>query len=121
MASAGTKFVFECSDRVKDSLLEDGFDIRYGARHLKRAVERKLVSPLSNLVASDQVGFGDLIYIDVDPETTRFTFAKRSTGVLMCETADLGPKAETSDSPYIGMGIHIPFLNLPAAYLTLNS
>jgi ATP-dependent Clp protease ATP-binding subunit ClpA len=108
MASAGTKFVFECSEKAKQSLLRDGFDVRYGARHLKRAIERMLVSPLSNLVASEQVGFGDLLYIDLDPETDRFTFAKRSAEVLICETADLGPQAETSDPSYAGMEIHMP-------------
>ncbi|HEY8225578.1 MAG TPA: AAA family ATPase [Pyrinomonadaceae bacterium] len=108
MASGGTKFVFECSERAKQSLLRDGFDVRYGARHLKRAIERMLVSPLSNLVASEQVGFGDLVYIDVDPETDRFTFAKRSAEVLICETADLGPQAETSDPSYAGIEIHMP-------------
>jgi hypothetical protein len=110
MASAGTKFVFECSETAKQCLLHDGFDVRYGARHLKRAIERMLVSPLSNLVASEQVGFGDLVYVDVDPETGRFTFAKRSAGVLVCETADLGPQAETSDPAYVGMGMHIPVI-----------
>jgi ATP-dependent Clp protease ATP-binding subunit ClpA len=108
MASAGTKFFFECSERAKLTLLHDAFDVRYGARHLKRAIERVLVSPLSNLVASEQVGFGDLVYIDVDPETGRFTFARCSEGVIVCETADLGPQAETSDPPYAGIGIHIP-------------
>src|SRR5258707_1725512 len=36
-ASAGTKFVFQCSDTVKDKLLQEGLDGRYGARHLKRS------------------------------------------------------------------------------------
>jgi hypothetical protein len=54
------------------------------------------------------VGFGDLLYIDVDPETDRFTFAKRSAEVLICETADLGPQAETSDPSYAGIEIHMP-------------
>src|ERR1700694_2345046 len=49
MASAGTKFVFQCSDAAKDMLLQEGIDYKYGARHLKRAIERFLVYPLSNL------------------------------------------------------------------------
>src|SRR5450432_2863069 len=56
MASAGTKFVFQCSEHAKDFLLKEGIDLKYGARHLKRAIERFLVYPLSNLVATDQVG-----------------------------------------------------------------
>src|SRR5262249_20546120 len=68
MNFAGTKFVFQCSERAKDVLLREGLDGRYGARHLKRSVERLLVSPLSNLVASEQVMFGDLIYVNLNPE-----------------------------------------------------
>ena len=52
ISAAETKFVFECSPTAKNVLLRDGFDVRYGARHLKRSVERLLVSLLSNLVAS---------------------------------------------------------------------
>jgi ATP-dependent Clp protease ATP-binding subunit ClpA len=58
MQSAGTKFVFQCSDTAKDTLLKEGLDFKYGARHLKRSVERFLVYPLSNLVATGQIGLG---------------------------------------------------------------
>ena len=44
--SDGSSFIFQCSDAVKEMLLEEGIDRRYGARHLKRAVERILVYPL---------------------------------------------------------------------------
>src|SRR2546423_2781720 len=36
MSSANTKFVFHCSDAVKEMVLHEGIDYRYGARHLKR-------------------------------------------------------------------------------------
>jgi ATP-dependent Clp protease ATP-binding subunit ClpB len=49
--SAGTKFLFHCSPAFKERLLQDGIDCRYGARHLKRSVERSMVLPLSNLVS----------------------------------------------------------------------
>src|SRR5216684_2059447 len=52
MTSAGTKFVFQCSDTAKDMLLHECSDYKYGARHLKRSIERFLVYPLSNLVAT---------------------------------------------------------------------
>src|SRR6187399_2177104 len=55
MKSAEAKFVFQCSDRAKQLLLDEGIDLKYGARHLKRAIERFLVFPLSNLVATNQV------------------------------------------------------------------
>ena len=63
--SAGTKFVFECSDEAKETILTEGIDYKYGARHLKRAIERLLVQPLSNLVATGQVSLGDLVKINL--------------------------------------------------------
>ena len=62
MVSAETKFLFQCSRAAKDMILKEGVDFKYGARHLKRAIERLLVHPLSNLVATVQVELGDLIH-----------------------------------------------------------
>src|SRR3979409_1707874 len=67
MISAGTKFVFQCSDTAKDMLLHEGIDYKYGARHLKRSIERFLVYPLSNLVATGQIALGDLVHVDLNP------------------------------------------------------
>jgi ATP-dependent Clp protease ATP-binding subunit ClpA len=80
MRSAGTKFVFQCSNEAKDMLLKEGIDFKYGARHLKRAIERFLVYPLSNLVATEQVGLGDLVHVDLNPDNGRLVFSKRSGG-----------------------------------------
>jgi ATP-dependent Clp protease ATP-binding subunit ClpB len=107
-ACAGTKFVFRCSDAAKDMLLREGLDVKYGARHLKRSVERFLVSPLSNLVASGQVGTGDLIYVDLSPETASFTFSKRSDSLPVCDTADLTAETENDEWLYDGVGILLP-------------
>lgn len=83
MRSAGTKFVFQCSDTAKEMLLQEGIDFKYGARHLRRAIERFLVYPLSNLVATEQVGLGDLVYVDLSEETGKLIFSKRSGGALI--------------------------------------
>jgi ATP-dependent Clp protease ATP-binding subunit ClpA len=76
--SARTNFFFNCSDSVKDLLLSEGMDSRYGARHLKRSIERLLVMPMSNLVASGQVHLGDSIYLDLNHEGSDISFARRS-------------------------------------------
>jgi ATP-dependent Clp protease ATP-binding subunit ClpA len=78
MCSARTKFFFNCSDSVKELLLREGTDSRYGARHLKRSIERLLVMPMSNLVASGQVCLGDSIYADLDHNSSDVSFARRS-------------------------------------------
>jgi ATP-dependent Clp protease ATP-binding subunit ClpA len=78
MHSARTRFFFNCSDSVKELLLREGVDSRYGARHLKRSIERLLVMPMSNLVASDQVHLGDSIYLDLDHSGADISFARLS-------------------------------------------
>jgi ATP-dependent Clp protease ATP-binding subunit ClpA len=106
MASAGPKFVFQCSDMAKEVLLREGLDVRYGARHLKRSVERLLVSPLSNLVASGQVGTDDLILVDLNHETEGLTFLKRPGSSELCKTADLvEPEIESLLCNGFGMGL----------------
>jgi len=78
MRSAKTTFFFSCSDSVKELLLREGMDSRYGARHLKRSIERLLVMPMSNLVASGQISFGDSIDVDLDHNGCDISFARRS-------------------------------------------
>lgn len=83
MQSAGAKFVIQCSDSAKQLLLDEGIDFKYGARHLKRSIERFLVYPLSNLVATDQVATSDLVYVDRDPGDDKLTFEKEAGGALV--------------------------------------
>ena len=52
--------------------------MKYGARHLKRAIDRSLVHPLSNLMATDQVDAGDWIEADVDLERRCLVFTKEA-------------------------------------------
>ena len=59
------KFGFYCTQSVKDFLLQEGTDAKYGARHLKRSIEKNLVFPLSNLAATGQVNWGDFVRIDI--------------------------------------------------------
>jgi len=63
MVANQKQFVFNCTKDVKEFLLQEGTDARYGARHLKRAIERHLVAPLANLVSTSQVRFGDCIRV----------------------------------------------------------
>src|SRR2546425_1089926 len=59
--TAKGQFLFRVTDAGRDFLLQEGTDQRYGARHLKRAIERHVVYPLANLLATDQVSLGDLV------------------------------------------------------------
>ena len=69
-------FVFSVTEPARDFLLSEGTDLKYGARHLKRAIDRQLVHPLSNLMASGQVRGGDLVRVDFDSEQSRLDFFK---------------------------------------------
>jgi ATP-dependent Clp protease ATP-binding subunit ClpB len=86
--SAGTKFIFECTDEAKEFLLSEGIDLKYGARHLKRAIERFLVYPLSNLVATQQVETGDLVLIDFDEDGEKLTFSKQSGKMIVSDAGE---------------------------------
>jgi ATP-dependent Clp protease ATP-binding subunit ClpA len=108
MQSAGTKFVFQCSETAKDMLLKEGLDLKYGARHLKRSVERFLVYPLSNLVATGQIGLGDLVHVDVDRSTHKLLFSKSSGGALIQEAPVPEEQSEEVESLSGGVGLPIP-------------
>lgn len=110
----GEKFIFKCTDAAKQFLLDEGIDFKYGARHLKRAIERFLIYPLSNLIATGQVAFGDLLSIDYSPEVRRLVFSKESGGAII--TGEMKPR-EASPPPVVtenalaiasGEGVMIP-------------
>ena len=57
-------FFFQITSECREFLLEQGTDQRYGARHLKRAIERYVVYPIAKLLATAQVHQDDLLLID---------------------------------------------------------
>jgi ATP-dependent Clp protease ATP-binding subunit ClpB len=67
-------FVISVTEPAKDFLLTQGTDLKYGARHLKRAIDRHVVHSLSNLMASGQVRGGDLVRVDLDTERSTLNF-----------------------------------------------
>ena len=81
-ATGNNQFVFSCTPKVKQFLLREGTDPKYGARHLKRAIERFVVFPLANLVATGQVKLGDFVRIDMNADG-RMVFVKEAEGALV--------------------------------------
>jgi ATP-dependent Clp protease ATP-binding subunit ClpA len=71
-------FVFHLTGDAKACLLREGTDLQYGARHLKRAIDRSLVHPLSSLIASDQIRGGDLIHVDYDADLACLSFVRQA-------------------------------------------
>jgi ATP-dependent Clp protease ATP-binding subunit ClpB len=86
-ASCERQFVFRCEPAARGFLLAEGTDKKFGARHLKRAIERHLVFPLSNLMATGQIELGDLIIVDHEEDASKLTFVKEGGGALVSSAA----------------------------------
>ena len=95
-AANAAPFVFSLTEEAKDFLLLEGTDMKYGARHLKRAVDRHLVHPLSNLIATGQVRGGDLLRVDYSPALGALTFFKDSEDM---PAYDMARMVDTSIAP----------------------
>ena len=98
-ALSSKQFVFKCTEEARDFLLREGTDTQFGARHLKRAIERYLVFPLSNLIATGQVELGDLVIVDHDPSHSRLTFVKEDNGALVGNAAEAPAEAVAAPTP----------------------
>jgi ATP-dependent Clp protease ATP-binding subunit ClpA len=69
-------FLFRITEEGREFLLYEGTDQRYGARHLKRAIERYVVSPIARLLATAQVHQGDMLLIDRLPGAEGLAFSR---------------------------------------------
>ncbi len=107
MHSVRAKFVVQCSDAAKDMLLREGLDFRYGARHIRRSIERFLVYPLSSLIATGQMQSGDLVYVDINHETSKLIFMKYAGGSLVKGVRQ--PKSESNSTSADSPVVTLPF------------
>ena len=83
LETAKGQFLFRVTGPGKEFLLQEGTDQRYGARHLKRAIERHVVYPLANLLATEQIHLGDLVCIDWDRDQDQLTFIREGENLAM--------------------------------------
>ncbi len=58
--------VLEFTDRLKETFAKEGFDPVYGARPLKRLLQRKIQDELAMLILKGEIGGSDVIIVDVD-------------------------------------------------------
>ena len=75
----GARFTFRLTPEARNFMLTEGTNYQYGARHLKRAIERYMVFPFSSLLASEQVRTGDVVVVDLAPDGSKLCFAKDET------------------------------------------
>ncbi len=77
------QFLFRVTSSARRFLLQEGTDIKYGARHLKRAIEKFVVYPLANLLATEQIRFGDMLVVDWDGKAENLSFQKEGEGAVV--------------------------------------
>jgi ATP-dependent Clp protease ATP-binding subunit ClpB len=109
LETARGRFLFRVTQPAKDFLLREGTDLKYGARHLKRAIERNIVYPLASLLATNQVSLGDIISIDYREGDTALTFMKEAEGALIpMDPPTPEPLAEAAAANSDGREISFP-------------
>jgi ATP-dependent Clp protease ATP-binding subunit ClpB len=125
-SSTPTPFFFALTQAAKDFLLREGTDLKYGARHLKRAIDREVVNPLSNLIASGQVRGGDLVSVDFDSSTSQLAFFKEAENVpehavfKLMELTLSAPEPRRANAETELMKAAVPFLSLEHRALSVG-
>ena len=71
-------FLIDVTDTARDFLLIEGTDLKYGARPLKRAIDRLLVQPLSNLIVTGQIRHSDCIRVTHRASAPILTFLREA-------------------------------------------
>jgi ATP-dependent Clp protease ATP-binding subunit ClpB len=108
LETAKGQFLFRVTGQGREFLLQEGTDQRYGARHLKRAIERHLVYPLASLLATDQVHLGDLICVDWDDKDGYLTFAREGQDAVLPVRKVDAPMAARAAQARSGRSVEAP-------------
>jgi ATP-dependent Clp protease ATP-binding subunit ClpB len=72
---ADRKISLELTDAAKDLLFTEGFDPNFGARPLKRAIQKLVQDPLALKILDGEVLHGDHVVVDADKRARKMTFA----------------------------------------------
>jgi ATP-dependent Clp protease ATP-binding subunit ClpB len=108
LETARGQFLFRVTSAAREFLLTEGTDQRYGARHLKRAIERNIVYPLANLLATEQVHVGDLVRIDWDGIAKALSFVRESEGALVETPSPMASRAAAMAEARDGRALEAP-------------
>ena len=71
------ELTIEISDAAQHFIVENGYDPVYGARPLKRFIQKYVETLAAKLILADEVKTGDIIWIDLDEKTQELTAAKK--------------------------------------------
>jgi ATP-dependent Clp protease ATP-binding subunit ClpC len=84
------------TDEAKDFIAEKGYDEKFGARPLKRAIQKYLEDPLAEEIINSNIKMGDTLLVSFDKETETISMkVEKSKGSKKEEkTKDQGPTEE---------------------------
>lgn len=93
LAHPTAKILITYSQAAKDFLISEGYEPRYGARHIKRQIDRYVVTPLQNVIVTGQVRTGDRVHVDFDSDTGRLSLSKERNDIFYFGdlVRDVGP------------------------------
>ena len=77
---ADKKIEIELTDGAKELMAEEGFDLVYGARPLKRAIQRDVLNPLASKILSGEIKEGSRVVVDRDNRQLIFRTAAQAVG-----------------------------------------
>jgi ATP-dependent Clp protease ATP-binding subunit ClpB len=87
----------EATDAAADLLAAEGFDPDFGARPLKRVIQRRVQDPLANMVLGGEVGEGALITLDVDLDELTFEVSEPETQSTSSDEEPIDVEAQVVD------------------------
>jgi ATP-dependent Clp protease ATP-binding subunit ClpA len=98
-------FLMSCTPMVKALLLREGTAAQYGARPLKRVIERRIVAPLSALLSTNQISPGDYIRVDLDAKGEMEFITETSNSIKQVFGADTPAKPSRVKSKVKAAGV----------------
>lgn len=116
MSQSTQPFVIQVTDPARKFILKLGIDDKYGARYLKRTIERLLVNSLANLITSNQLNGGDLVEVGLDIAGGKLTFCRKEENLpasrMVNEIAERASAVAGGDLS--GRGNSVPEQSVPA-------
>jgi len=96
-------YTIELTDKAKDFVAEKGYDPKYGARPLNRAIQKYIEDPIAEEILKAEVNQGDTIMVDYQEGEEKLTFTntksngKKAKGASDGEEETEQPKSSGSD------------------------
>ncbi|MGV3541441.1 MAG: ATP-dependent Clp protease ATP-binding subunit [Rufibacter sp.] len=89
-------YTIEITDKAKDFVAEKGYDSKYGARPLNRAITKYMEDPIAEEILKAELAQGDIIKIDYEEGKEELVFSNRKNKDAVKDTSDELPDASAS-------------------------